>query len=280
MVVDPVAISISIPAIVLLALICYADEKSEAVKHAKFLERRILESGTSIHDLIYDPPLSERELQVVYRDHTVIEHRCHLPILLGWMSVVFGVSFTYYELTGSEFSLIISVICMLIELPLFILFLIQTAKPCQCGFTKILSRHERSLFSRIYRPQFHQSLRSKFASIALVSAICISIITIMLGIGSLFVLIFQGLCTSGHIHMAAAFAAPTAVLAALVFAATIVKPKKRFIPVIELDRMISLEGANVSELEELVEFYSHIGNFERADHFSRKLISHAEQSRI
>lgn len=40
----------------------------------------------------------------------------------------------------------------------------------------------------------------------------------------------------------------------------------------ELLKIASLKGTNAAELNTLIDFYSHIGNFKKADEYSRKLI--------
>ncbi|MBA3856062.1 MAG: hypothetical protein C0507_04050 [Cyanobacteria bacterium PR.3.49] len=280
MTIDPVAISISIPAIVLLALVCYAEDKADAVKYAKFVERRALEAGSSVHDLIYAPPLMDREMQFVYREHSISEHRSQFPKFFGWTSVAFGASMTCYHLTRSDISLAVSTLCMMIMLPCGALFISQTAKSCQCGFIKVLSRRERYWFSRFYDSPSNRSLPSALRSITVVSAICIGIIGILLGSGALLAELFHQFFPAGKAYSAAAMAVPTALLAVLVFAASVVKPKKRFMPVAEVERLLSFTGQTAGELEELIEFYSRIGNFERADQYSRMLIVQAEQTKV
>lgn len=214
---------------------------------------------------MYNPPLSSHE------ENLVLSHRriLHLPgviYFLGLSGAIASFFVIWHFLTGGLFTLIgllgssIFFGCSLFD------YFLNLYRKCDCGQTPLLTLRDRRFFAALEREErlgWKWQLR--------LNALIFAMLFCLIGMPAL-------ICKVAHLSFLwyiAYFSGTLVLLMALRFR----QKRVRFALVApeEITRIASLSGSTDDELKELVNFHTFIGNLDRADHYSQRLLSLAEE---
>ncbi|MBA3856061.1 MAG: hypothetical protein C0507_04045 [Cyanobacteria bacterium PR.3.49] len=182
---------------------------------------------------------------------------------LAMVMCVFNYAIAYYCFAQSEISEQIASVAFLGTMVLLPLAIVWQFIPCHCGNVRIYS-HKGILQNRE---------RDKVTVPKILGLVCT--LSVFGAIGSVSLFFFR----EAYGTIAArgfAIAMPTTVLFGLMLYARFAPRLFKIMQKKEVERILLLRGDSAAELNELIDFYSYVGDFAKSDEYSKNLVHDAE----
>ncbi len=226
---------------------------------------------------MYDPPLSELETRVIEIPHNGSQHRVHI-FPLGASIVVLGVGSVWNMLAPNPLNALFTIVGALALVLAFPLFIIRVSRICKCGGVPILTARERASFRLLESVQ----RLSPFKQVVIHFSVFFGLLALV-GVGMISATVIIGDFLSTFYpqkiaRLAVGISIPTGLMAGLL-TAVFLKGEERLIPEQEFRRISTLRAETMEDFNDLIAFNLRIGNFNKADEFSRKLLEVLEQQR-
>lgn len=214
---------------------------------------------------MYYPPLTSAEENLV-TSHRRILHLRGVIYFLGFSGSLVSFFLVLYALNHWILSLVGLVMSLFLGVCTFVDYFVNLHRKCNCQQIPLLSLRARRGFAELAR---HEKLgwRGELQVHYLIFLLLFS----MIGIPAL-------ICNAAHIP----FLWYMAYLSGTILFLMALRFRQNSSSVVlvaseEMDRIGALTGSTEDELRELINFHSYIGNLDRADHYSQKLLALVEE---
>ena len=221
---------------------------------------------------MYEPRLSETEDWIVNHHRRIFHSQMLVPVT-GLSSLVLALAVILTVMFNSTATVFMLSVSVMVTLAAFADFFVKLKSPCSCGKVPVLSSDTRrglAAFDREKGLGWKADLRVFCLVLPLVAFFC--------GVPQL-------VCNALNVPVLWGLAGSLGTLTAVQMFSTLLsfqrhrrRPSPLMISREEYERLNTLRGEGREELMELINFHSYIGNFDRAESLSQRLLLLAEQT--